>query len=53
MIPKNEHTSTPIPPNVATLLETLNQQLLLIPTRLSTASPLGQHHQNQSGNPKK
>lgn len=38
MIPKSEHTSMPIPPNVVTLLEALNQQLLLVPTRPSTAS---------------
>lgn len=41
MIPKSEHTSMAIPPNVATLLEELNKQLLLVqPRSVVAASPL-------------
>ena len=38
MIPKSEHTSMAIPPNVTTLLEALNKQLLMMQPRSAAAA---------------
>ena len=40
MIPKSEHTSMTIPPNVVTLMEALNQQLLMVQSHSTAVNPL-------------